>query len=100
MDLPLIFTADFCATVCATIKEYVYIGITVTGNDHRTAAKMAGDKVACRGNLTLVTDEHPGIGKDIAHLALEQCCARINRAMDAAFLDEIVPVSGGICGVH
>ena len=96
----LIFTADFCAAVRAPVKEYVYIGMTVTGDDHRAAAKMTGDKVACCGDFTLVTDEHPGIGKNIAHLAPEQCRARINRAMDAAFLDEIVPVSGGISGAH
>ena len=61
---------------------------------------MAGDKVARYGNFTLVTDEHPGTGKNIVHFALEQCRTRINRAVDAVILDEMVPVSGGIGGVH
>ena len=96
----LILTADFCAAVCATVKEYVYIGMTITGNDHRASTKMAGDKVACCRNFTLVTDEHPGVGKNIAHLALEQCRTRINRTVNAVLLDEIVPFRGGINGVH
>ena len=87
MDLPLSSRQTFCAAVCATVKQYVYIGVSITGNDHRAPAKMTGDKVACCGKFALVTDEYPGVGEDIAHLVLEQCCARVDRAVDAVFLD-------------
>ena len=96
----LILTANLCATMCTAVKKHMYVGMTITGNDHRAATEMTGDKVACCGDFTLVADEHPGIGEDVAHLALKQCITRINRTVDAVFLDEVVPVRGGIGGAH
>ena len=96
----LILAAHLRAAVRTPVKEYVNAAITVTGNDHRAPAQVTGNKIPRRRYFTLMPHEHPGTGKNIAHLAPEQRFTGINRPVDTVFLDEVAPVSNRISSVH
>ncbi len=82
--------AERDTAVAAPVGHHVDVATAIADHDHRVETEPAGDVVAGRGHLGLVSDEHPAAGEDPLQFGLEHRRVGVGQPVDTSGLHEVV----------
>src|SRR3984957_15738463 len=90
----LVRVAQPVAPVRTPVGHHPDLAVLAAGDHVRLARDALGDVVTWLGDLALVSDEHPALAEDAAHLQVVHLGVGVHEAADTVRLDERADVTG------